>query len=87
MLFKILRLAWHVSPGVMKEIIRRKISTVNSLINENTITSSREISSDSNIDIVSEYRDLIKSLVLNFNEIHIRLQMVEQSQKASIKNE
>jgi hypothetical protein len=41
----------------------------------------------SNIDVISEYRDLIKSLALNLNELHSRIQILEKCQKDSIKSE
>ena len=86
-LIKILKRTWNFSPELIKKIVRRKVSTLNNLINGNTPVKQFEISTIAKIDVVNEYRELLRNLVVNLNEMHSRIQALEQIQRDSLKSE
>ena len=82
-LIKILKYIWKRLPHSVKVTIKRKISTLNTLVNPHVLGNTVEISGATDLDVLEEYRELVLSLVSNMQDLHIRIHNLEKNQKSN----
>jgi hypothetical protein len=88
--FQFLKSVWKKSPLNVQLKIKRKVRSLDSLINESRKIDPTLVTDVVRVDLLNEYRDLINSLIINFQEINHRIQKLEEldshAQCASTKN-
>lgn len=82
-LLKVLKYVWKKLPHSVKETIKKRISTLNTLVNPNASDKAIEISAVTNLDVLEEYRELVISLVSNMQDLHTRIHKLEKNQKSN----
>ncbi len=77
--FEFLRFLWKKIPASKKIRFKQKIRTLDSLVNKSTGADRTLATEVVRVDLLNEYRDLIHSLIINFQEMNYRIQKLEEN--------
>jgi hypothetical protein len=83
-LFRLLKSIWKNIPTTIQAVVRRKVNTLNTLINYQQQTNRQlTISLEPiNMDLLEEYRSTIESLVNTMKDLHQRIKVIEESKNS-----